>query len=144
MQLVEKLAGGLVFLFIYFVAVVLCLQEMEELREKRSRSTFHRELTLLSRRLVTVGTAWLKTQLVLFFFVSVVCMTGLFLMGNSYFLLLGPAIGLMDALPVFGAGAVPVSYTHLSGSWPGPSIQVWRKSWKQTICPTARFTRETG
>ena len=119
-QLVEKLAGGLVFLFIYFVAVVLCLQEMEELREKRSRATFHRELTLLSRRLVTVGTAWLKTQLVLFFFVSVVCMTGLFLMGNSYFLILGPAIGLMDALPVFGAGAVLIPWfllSFLQGRW---------------------------
>ena len=119
-QLVEKLAGGFVFLFIYFVAVVLCLQEMEELREKRSRSTFHRELTLLSRRLVTVGTAWLKTQLVLFFFVSAVCMTGLFLMGNSYFLILGPVIGLVDALPVFGAGAVLIPWfvlSFLQGHW---------------------------
>ena len=47
-------------------------------------------------------------------------MTGLFLMGNSYFLILGPAIGLMDALPVFGAGAVLIPWfllSFLQGRW---------------------------
>ena len=119
-QAVGKLAGGLVFFFIYFIAVILCLQEMEELRERKSRSVFHRELSLLGRRLVAVGNAWLRTQLLLFFLVSLICMAGLLLLGNSYFLLLGPVIGLVDALPVFGAGTVLIPWSLLSflqGRW---------------------------
>ena len=119
-QAVGKLAGGLVFFFIYFIAVILCLQEMEELRERKSRSVFHRELSLLGRRLVAVGNAWLRTQLLLFFLVSLICMAGLLLLGNSYFLLLGPVIGLVDALPVFGAGTVLIPWfliSFLQGRW---------------------------
>lgn len=119
-QAVGKLAGGLVFFFIYFIAVILCLQEMEELRERKSRSVFHRELSLLGRRLVAVGNAWLRTQLLLFFLVSLICMAGLLLLGNSYFLLLGPVIGLVDALPVFGAGTVLIPWfllSFLQGQW---------------------------
>ena len=47
-------------------------------------------------------------------------MAGLLLLGNSYFLLLGPVIGLVDALPVFGAGTVLIPWfliSFLQGRW---------------------------
>ena len=56
----------------------------------------------------------------LFFLVSLICMAGLLLLGNSYFLLLGPVIGLVDALPVFGAGTVLIPWfllSFLQGRW---------------------------
>lgn len=105
-----KAAEVLVFLFLYFVGVILCLQEMEELREKRSRSLFHREISLLSRRLSDVGNAWLRTQLFLMGAMSLLCVLALFLIKNPYSLLLGVGIGVLDALPIFGAGAVLIPW----------------------------------
>ncbi|MCI8512793.1 MAG: AI-2E family transporter [Lachnospiraceae bacterium] len=100
------LAEAVVFSVIYFVAVLLSLQEMEELCERRSRSVFHRELSLVGRRLVTVGNAWLKSQLVIMLMTTFLCILGLFLIGNPYSVLLGIGIGLLDALPIFGTGTV--------------------------------------
>lgn len=104
---------ALVFLVIFFVAVLLTLEEMEEIREKKSRSAFHREFSLLSRRLVTAGNAWLKTQLIIMAVTSVLCILGLFLIGNPYSILFGIGIGLLDALPLFGTGSVLIPWAVL-------------------------------
>lgn len=120
MAVVGKAVNVLVFLFIYFVAVILCLQEMEDIRERRSNSVFHREFTLLGRRLVSVGDAWLKTQLLIMALVSALCVLGLFLIGNPYCVLFGIGIGIMDALPVLGAGAALLPWSlllFLKGQW---------------------------
>lgn len=101
---------ALVFLVVFFVAVLLTLEEMDEIREKKSRSFFHREFTLMSRRLVTVGNAWLKTQLTLMAITSVLCIFGLFLIGNPYSILFGIGIGILDALPLFGTGSVLIPW----------------------------------
>ena len=60
-------AAGIVLFFIYFAAVILTLQEMDELREKRSRSAFRREFLVVGERIASVVSAWLKTQVFLLF-----------------------------------------------------------------------------
>lgn len=110
MAILKKAAEALVFLVIFFVAALLCLQEMDDLREKKSRSTFHREFSLMGRRLVTVGNAWLKTQFIILVLTSILCILALFLIGSPYAILFGIGIGLVDALPVLGAGAVLIPW----------------------------------
>lgn len=110
MSAVRLLIEVIIFLVIYFVAVLLTLQEMDEIRERRSRSAFHREFSLLGRRLVTVGSAWLKTQLLIMLATSVLCMLGLLLIRNPYSVLFGIGIGLLDALPIFGTGTVLIPW----------------------------------
>lgn len=100
----------LIVLVVFYVAVVMTLSEMEALREKKSRSYFHREFTLFSHRVLSVGSAWLKTQAVIMTFTSVLCSLGLFLIRNPYSLLLGIGIGLLDALPFFGTGSVLIPW----------------------------------
>lgn len=95
-----------VFLVVFVIAVILSLQEMDELRSRRSRSLFHREFFLLGRRLCLTGSAWLRTQLVILSGTICFCIFALFLMGNSYAILAGVGIGLLDALPIFGVGTV--------------------------------------
>ena len=95
---------------IFFIAALMFLQEMDEIRERKNRSMFHREFALIGRRLVTVGSAWLKTEAILIAVTSSLCTIGLLFVGNPYALLLGIGIGLLDALPLFGAGAVLIPW----------------------------------
>ena len=56
---------AVVFLVLFFVAAVMTLEEMDEIREKKSGSIFHREFSVLGRRIASAGSAWFKTQLVI-------------------------------------------------------------------------------
>lgn len=88
----------------------MTLEEMDEIREKKSGSIFHREFSVLGRRIASAGSAWFKTQLVIMAVTAMICTLGLTLLGNPYSVLLGLGIGLLDALPVFGTGAVLVPW----------------------------------
>lgn len=100
----------MVFLVLFFVVAVMTLEEMDEIREKKSGSIFHREFSVLGRRIASAGSAWFKTQLVIMAVTAMICTLGLTLLGNPYSVLLGLGIGLLDALPVFGTGAVLIPW----------------------------------
>lgn len=95
---------------ILFIASILSLQEMDELRERRYRSMFRREFSLLGRRLAMAGNAWLKTQAVILFLTTCLCILTLIAIGNPYYIILGIGIGLLDALPIFGTGTVLIPW----------------------------------
>lgn len=95
---------------ILFVATILSLQEMDELRKRKRNSIFCREFALLSKRLVMVGNAYLKTQLLIMLLTTIVCTIGLFLIGNPYYIMAGIGIGLLDALPIFGTGTALIPW----------------------------------
>lgn len=113
-----------VFSVVFVIAVILSLQEMDELRSRRSRSLFHREFFLLGRRLCLTGSAWLRTQLVILGGTVCFCILALFLMGNSYAILAGIGIGLLDAMPIFGVGTVLL---------PWSAVLFLKHQWKQAI-----------
>lgn len=115
----------MVFLVLFFVAAVMTLEEMDEIREKKSGSIFHREFSVLGRRIASAGSAWFKTQLVIMAVTAMICTLGLTLLGNPYSVLLGLGIGLLDALPVFGTGAVLVPW--------GAFLLLERQWWKGAV-----------
>ena len=120
MSILKNLAEILVFLVIFFVATLMFLQEMDDIRERKSRSMFHREYSVLGRRLATACTAWLKTQVIIIMITSSLCIVGLFLIRNPYACLLGIGMGILDALPIFGTGAVLIPWgiiSLLQGNW---------------------------
>ncbi len=96
----------LVFLVVLFFGTVLALQEEKEIRDYFRRSVFHQEYVQMGRILKVVGAAYGKTQLLILAGTIAICMTGLFLLGNPYYGLLGVTIGLLDALPFIGTGTV--------------------------------------
>ena len=59
------------------------------------------------------------------FVTMAVCAAGLFLMGNPYYLLLGVAIGILDALPILGTGTVFL---------PWILAEVFQRDWKSAVC----------
>lgn len=114
MTIVKWLVQATVITVILFIATVLSLQEMEDIRTRRDNSMFCYEYAMLGNRLMTVGSAWLKTQGTIMLFTMTVCSVGLFLMGNPYFILFGIGIGLLDALPIFGTGTVLIPWALFS------------------------------
>ena len=103
-----------------FLAAVLSLQEMEELRCRRDQSLFRREFNLIGNRLVQTGKAWFKSQGIILFLTCILCTGVMIWMGNPYAILAGTAIALLDALPLFGAGAILLPWVFLcavGGQW---------------------------
>lgn len=108
------------FVLVAFLAAVLSLQEMEDLRDRRDQSLFRREFNLIGNRLVQTGKAWFKSQGIILLITTGLCMSGMFLLGNPYFVIAGVGIGIMDALPILGTGTVLVPwavFAALQGDW---------------------------
>lgn len=56
------------------------------------------------------GGTYLKAQFIILLIISLICIAGLFITGNSYALLAGMGIGLCDALPFIGTGTIFVPW----------------------------------
>lgn len=110
MTIIKCLVRVMVFTVILFIATILSLQEMEDIRTRRDHSMFRYEFAMLGNRLMTVGSAWLKTQGIIMLCTMGICTVGLFFMGNPYSILLGMGIGLLDALPIFGTGTILIPW----------------------------------
>ena len=108
--IVRWLAEVVLFLVIFVIATLMFLQEMEEIRERKSRSLFHREFAIVGRRVTGAVGAWLKTESVIVGINSLLFTLGLLMTGNEYSFLLGVGIGLLDALPFVGAGVILVPW----------------------------------
>lgn len=98
---------------VIFIASILSLQEMDDLRRRRHNSIFSREFALLGKRLTTTGNAWIRTQAVIMFLTTCLCILALIWLKNPYYILLGIGIGIMDALPIFGTGTVLIPWSLL-------------------------------
>lgn len=109
-----------VICLVSFLAAVLSLQEMEELRHRRDQSLFRREFNLIGSRLVQTGKAWFKSQGIILLLTCGLSIGAMIWMGNPYAVLAGTAIALLDALPLLGAGAVLLPWAFLcvlGGQW---------------------------
>ncbi|MDE7313494.1 MAG: AI-2E family transporter [Eubacterium sp.] len=60
------------------------------------------------------GGTYIKAQIVILLVISLICVAGLFLTGNSYALLAGMGIGVCDALPFIGTGTIFVPWMVLN------------------------------
>ena len=76
----------------------------------------------MGERIASVVSAWLKTQAFILFLTSAVCIFGLAVIGNPYSFLFGCGIGILDALPVLGAGTVLIPW--------GVAL-LFQKAWKK-------------
>ena len=126
---------------ITILAAVLILQERDRIKEWKQRSPFRREIQLLTRRLGTVGGAFVKTEGSIMIITIIICTIGLTWMGNPYGVLVGFLIGLIDVLPVFGSGTVFVPWILweiVCGNW----IKVLELGAIYLICYIAREVME--
>lgn len=92
-------------LVVTFISCVLLISDMENMRKKIWDYTWLVGVRRVVKRLKRTTVTYLKAQLLLIVLVAVVCAAGFWLMGSPYFLILGIALGVLDALPILGTGS---------------------------------------
>lgn len=104
------LAGGVLVMIIFGTLVI---KDMEEFRQKISRGKYTGKIAAIWKKICFAGGKYLKAQCVLMGIISVICMAGFWLLGNSYFAVAGIVVGLLDALPLIGAGTILIPWALL-------------------------------
>ncbi|NBH73897.1 AI-2E family transporter [Clostridiaceae bacterium] len=95
---------------ILLVSVGLAIQEMETWKQRCQASLYRKEFSMVGHRLAVIANAYLKTQGIIMFLTTLICMAGFWVIQNPYYIILGAGIGILDALPVFGTGTVLVPW----------------------------------
>ena len=95
------------------VATLLIFLDYDGLVRRFQNSGIGNVAGHIAGRLKTAGGSYLKAQLIIWLCVSAICVTGLFLTGNSYALLAGIVIGVCDALPFLETGTVFIPWMIL-------------------------------
>lgn len=93
-------------LFVFFIASILAVEEMEKLRQWLTMSGFYKEIVDFGMFISRVCGKWLRVQAAIMLITMCISGIGLWFAGFSYALLLGILIGLVDVLPIFGTGTV--------------------------------------
>ena len=122
--------GRRVAIIVVFLAAILSLQEMEDLRDRRDQSAFRKEFNMIGSRLVQTGKAWFRSQGIILFITTGLCIGGMFLIRNPYYIMAGIGIGILDALPIFGTGTVLI---------PWAVLRLAVGDWKQALVLTAIY-----
>ena len=113
-----------VTVFVTIGATIITTAQWEAVRKALDRSVFGKEIRYISSILARVGVAYGKTQLVIILCTVVISGVGLTILGNSYALLWALVIGVVDALPIFGAGTI---------LWPWMILSMFRGQWIRAI-----------
>ena len=104
---VDSVRSCVVILGVFVIGIVsaiLFLQEREKLRKILQRSSFYQKMKSLRKELLEGLKGYLKAQVKITGLICVLCVAGLWMLKIPYFLGLGLAVGILDALPVLGTG----------------------------------------
>ena len=114
--LVTLIRGGIVLIGGIIVMILfgtLVIKDMEIFREKINKGKYTGRLAAIWRKICHAGGRYLKTQCILMVIISIVCVIGFWLLGNPYFAVAGIVVGILDALPLIGAGTVLIPWSIL-------------------------------
>lgn len=104
------LAGGVLVMIIFGTLVI---KDMELFREKISRGKYTGKIVVIWKKICFAGGKYLKAQCILMGIISIICTVGFWLLGNPYFAVAGIVVGLLDALPLIGAGTILIPWALL-------------------------------
>lgn len=99
--------------FLIFVAVLLIVRDYDDICRKLDKYKLWTRAVRVGERLWKLAGVWIRAQLIIIFVVIAECVAGLWLLGNSYALLAGIVIGLLDALPFIGTGTILLPWAVL-------------------------------
>ncbi len=100
----------LIFIFTAAIATFYMVVSREEIRKKKSESIFYKEISAVMGNVYKVSVSYIRTQLIIMFFTTLICYGGLLIIKNKYALIIALVVGVLDALPLFGVGAVLVPW----------------------------------
>ena len=101
------ITGGVVLAFILMAAVLVITGE-----DKRKEKNYFMkaELSQIGKSLGEIGKSYFKCEILVVLLTCIICVGGLWIMGNPYAFLIGMLIGLLDALPLFGTGTILIPW----------------------------------
>lgn len=102
--------GGIIIMIIFGI---LLIQDMEDIRRRMEDGPVLGKLSTIGKKVYHAGGKYIKAQGCLMLIIGVVCVAGLWIMGNPYFVVAGLVIGVLDALPVIGAGTILIPWAIL-------------------------------
>lgn len=91
---------------VIFVFGSLLIKDLEEWKKKMEQHVFGAGILRIGKRIGVAAGSYLRAQGVIMLVVIGICIAGLWILGNPYFLIAGILIGALDALPFIGAGTV--------------------------------------
>lgn len=109
----------IVGVIIIWITAFLFTKERESIDKWRQDSVYKNELNLIFGKVKAVLLAFIKTQVIVWIIVSIICISSLWLMRNEYSVILGIIIGTLDALPFIGTGVILIPWAianFLSGN----------------------------
>lgn len=105
-QYLMGLVKGTGLIFMVYVAMILLMKDYEKMREDLETYEFYHGVRRVADRMFQIGGMYFRSQFLIMAIVTVICIAGLYLLKNSYALLFGLMVGLLDALPFLGTGTV--------------------------------------
>ena len=98
---------------VVFIFAVLLIKDMEDFQKKIQEGPISSVIWRIGKNIGRAGGRYLKAQGEIMLVVGLVCVLGLWILGNPHFLLWGLLIGFLDALPVLGVGIVLIPWALL-------------------------------
>lgn len=108
--LVRWCTGFFTALFVFFIASVLAVEEMERLHQRLTRCIFYKEIVDFGSFLGKICGKWVQVQILIMLITMAISSLGLWITGFSYALLLGIFIGFVDVLPILGTGTIYIPW----------------------------------
>lgn len=125
LPIVKALFEGIAVVFITLISMLMICKDYDILQEKRGQFMFAQELDGILKKVSGAMGAYFKTQGILILITSAISVAGLFVLNNSYALLFGISIGVLDALPFVGTGIIYLPWAVLAGAM---------GDWRHCVC----------
>lgn len=110
-QTIMILIDVIVVLALTTMAVFYMTRDLEQIREIDERNIFYKEIRYIRGLVSKIVRAYIRSQLIIMSLVAGICVFGLFIIGNKYYILVGILLGILDALPLIGAGAILIPWS---------------------------------
>ena len=117
---ISKAFNVLWLIFIIIMGVFFIMKDMEDLKIMFEESSFFSIAKRMFGNMGIVGTAYVKSELIIIISCAVVCSGGLALLKVQNSLFWGIGISLFDALPALGSGIILIPWAIFSivkGNW---------------------------
>lgn len=108
---IKTMVDIIIVIVLTIMAVFYMTRDMEKYRNIRQDNIFYKEIRYMKGLVSRIGKAYVRSQFIIMSAVAFVCAVGLLIIGNNYYIVLGVIIGILDALPLIGVGAVMVPWS---------------------------------
>lgn len=107
---VVALVGGIIIAILFGTLLV---KDLEEMRNRMAAGRISGKILTVGRKIFRAGGKYLKAQFCIMCLVALICIGGFWVLKNPYFVAAGVTVGILDALPLIGAGTILIPWAIL-------------------------------